>query len=330
MTKVDVAPDSQTERQLPSVQQVELMPEFLHKRRGQLRLIGERFARNRAAVAGLLILALIGLVAIFAPQLTHQTATFDPATATNIKNHFARPFSTDPVTGRLLVLGTDDVGRDEFARLLFGGRVSLTVGILTMLVALLIAVTIGALAGFYGGWIDAVMMRLTDAFLAVPLYLALFVISDIILAHSRGGNSVLYISLLIAAFAWPTVARVVRGEFLSIKQREYLLATRTLGAGNWRLIVLHILPNAIGPILVAATLTIGNAIIVESILSFFGFGVQTPTATWGTMLADAQSFVNSDPLLLYLPGLTILITVLCFNLVGDGLRDALDPYMTQR
>jgi len=309
---------------------IDLTPVLQRKRKGQLRLIGERFARNRVAVSGVLFLMFMTLIAIFAPLLTGQTATYDPATKTDITNHFAPPFSVDPQTGQFLLLGSDDIGRSELARLLFGGRISLTVGLLTAILAITLAVAIGSLAGFYGGWVDTIMMRFTDAVLSLPLYLALFVISDIILAYSRGGNSVLYVVLLIAAFEWPGVARVIRAEFLSLKEREYLLAARTLGARDWRLIILHILPNAVGPILVAATLTVGDAIIVESILSFFGFGVQAPTATWGTMLADSQSYVTTDPLLLYLPGLAILTTVLSVNLVGDGLRDAFDPYQTQR
>jgi peptide/nickel transport system permease protein len=327
---IDTGQDLQTV-QAPEVSgPIDLSPVLQHKRKGQLRLIVERFVRNRAAVSGLLFLFVLALLAIFAPFLTGQTATYDPATDTNVTNNFAPPFSVDPSNGHFLLLGSDDVGRSELARLLFGGRISLTVGLLTAIVAITVAVTIGSLAGFYGGWLDTIMMRFTDAVLAVPLYLALFVISDIILAHSRGGNSVLYIVLLIAAFAWTRVARVIRAELLSLKQREYLLAARTLGARDWRLIIMHILPNAMGPILVAATLTVGDAIILESILSFFGFGVQVPTATWGTMLTDSQSFISSDPLLLYLPGLAILATVLSVNLVGDGLRDAFDPYQTQR
>jgi peptide/nickel transport system permease protein len=297
--------------------------ELLTKRKGQLRLISERFLRNRIALAGLILLGIMAALVILAPIITGQTATYDPSTAIDLTKLFG-----PPQPGHLL--GYDDLGRDELARMLFGGRISLTVGILTMLVTMVVGVTIGALAGFYGGWVDSVMMRFTDAVLSVPLYLILFVAGDILLQITHGDNSVLYVVLLIAAFEWPTVARIVRGEFLSIKEREYVLAARTLGARNWRLILLHILPNAVGPIMVSATFAIGDAIILESILSFFGFGVQPPTATWGAMLSNSQDYVNSDPLLLFLPGLAILFTVLSFNLVGDGFRDALDPYQTQR
>lgn len=297
--------------------------ELLTKRKGQLRLITERFVRNRIAVAGLVLLVIMASLCILAPILTGQTASYDPSTFIDLKNQFG-----PPQPGH--ILGFDDLGRDELARLLFGGRISLTVGMLTMAVAMAVGVSIGALAGFYGGWVDVVMMRFTDAVLSVPLYLVLFVISDILLQITHGDGSVFYVVILIAFFEWTTVARIVRGEFLSVKEREYILAARTLGARNWRLILLHILPNAIGPIMVSATFAVGDAIILESILSFFGFGIQPPTATWGSMLSNSQEYVNSDPLLLFLPGLAILFTVLAFNLVGDGLRDALDPYQTQR
>jgi peptide/nickel transport system permease protein len=194
-----------------------------------------------------------------------------------------------------------------------------------MLVAITIGVTVGMLAGYFGGWIDNVMMRITDGILSVPLLLML-----IVLSAGFSDGTVKSTVLIIAALYWSGIARVVRGEFLALKEREFLLAARTLGAGNLRLMIRHILPNAAGPIIVAATLAVGDAILLESTLSFFGFGIQPPTATWGTMLQDSQSYITSDTLLTLLPGLAILFTVLSFNLMGDGLRDALDPYMTQR
>lgn len=296
----------------------DLTAELMQKRKSQLRLIGERFLRNRVSVAGLVVLLIIALAAIFAPLLTHQTASFDPATKVNIFNALKSPSGAHP-------LGTDDVGRDEFARILFGGRVSLLVGVLTMAVAITIGVSIGMLAGYFGGWVDNLMMRLTDAILSVPLLLIL-----IVLSAGFSDGTVKSTVLIIALLIWPEIARVVRGEFLSLKEREFLLAARTLGAGNLRLMIRHILPNAAGPIIVAATLIVGNAILLESTLSFFSFGIQPPTATWGTMLQDSQSYITSDTLLTLLPGLAILFTVLSVNLMGDGLRDALDPYMTQR
>jgi peptide/nickel transport system permease protein len=295
----------------------EITPELTRKRRGQLRIIFDRFIRNRVAVIGLVVLSIIVLMAIFAPVLTHQTKTYDPANDPT-PNQFLHISLQHP-------LGTDQLGRDVFARLLFGAQVSLLVGAASMVVALVIGVTIGAVAGYFGGAVDNLLMRLVDSMLSVPYLLLLFVLS---LTFSNG--SVPAIVLLIAVLAWPGTARLVRGEFLSLKQREFLLASRTLGSGNLRLMIRHILPNAAGPIIVNATLLVGANIITESVLSFFGFGINPPRSSWGSMLDSARDFFFTDPLLLYIPGIAILITVLCFNLMGDGLRDALDPYMTER
>jgi peptide/nickel transport system permease protein len=299
--------------ELPPTLAVELTPELTRKRRSQGRIILDRFLRNRAAVVGMIVLALIVLVAIFGPFLDHHNPDqYHVALAT------AGPSATYP-------LGNDDLGRDELARLIVGARISLTVGVTSMLVTLIIGIVVGAVAGFYGGWVDNILMRVTDGFLAIPFLISLFVFAALF-----SDGSVKDIVIIIAAFSWPVPARIVRGEFLGLKEREFLLAARTLGASNMRLMFRHILPNAMGPIIVAATLAVGNNIIAESILSFFGFGLQPPTASWGTLLNDAQSFISTDPLLVWLPGMAILITVLCCNLIGDGLRDALDPYMTER
>lgn len=291
----------------------EVAPVLLRKRRSQLRLIIDRFIRNRVALAGFTILVIIFAASIFAPLITH----YDPDLP-DVNNFMLGPSVQH-------WLGTDYVGRDEFARLLYGGRVSLAIGIVSMVVTLTIGITIGSLAGFYGGWLDAVMMRVTDAFLSVPLYLILFV-----LAASFANGTIPSIVLLIAFFSWPVTARIVRSEFLSLKEREFLLAARTLGAGDLRLMLRHILPNAAGPIIVNATLLIGNNIITESTLSFFNFGLQPPTSSWGTMIYNSQGFFLDNPVLVWAPGLAILLTVLSFNLMGDGLRDALDPYLTER
>lgn len=296
---------------------VEMTPELARKRRSQLRIIFDRFIRNKVAVFGMSVLLVIILLALFAPLITHKTATYDPAT-TVTQNLFAPPSAAHP-------LGTDELGRDVLARLLFGAQVSLLVGASSMLVAIVIGATVGMVAGFYGGWVDNVLMRLVDALLATPYLLVLFVLSLTFSDHSVGS-----IVFLIAILAWPGTARVVRGEFLALKNREFLLATRTLGAGDLRLMLRHILPNAAGPIIVNATILVGVNIINESILSFFGFGLNPPQSSWGTMLNQSQDFFQSYPILLYAPGLAILLTVLCFNLMGDGLRDALDPYMTER
>jgi len=201
----------------------------------------------------------------------------------------------------------------------------LLVGLSSMLAAIVFGIGIGSLAGFYGGVVDNVLMRLTDVVLAVPLYLLLFVLSA---TFSDGSpRSVIF---LIAIFGWTYAARLVRGEFLSLKEREYVLAARTIGARNFRIMFRHVLPNAAGPIIVNATLLVGANIILESVLSYFGFGLHPPTSSWGNMIADGQALYELAPWLVFAPGLLIFVTVLSFNLVGDGLRDALDPYMTER
>ncbi|MGZ3674981.1 MAG: ABC transporter permease [Ktedonobacterales bacterium] len=297
---------------------LELTPELSQKRRGQLRIIVDRFLRNKLAVVSLGLLLIMVVLAALAPVLTHTTLQNQPAIDPNPINAFAPPSAAH-------LLGTDDIGRDEFARLLYGAQVSLAVGVFAMLLTIIIGVVLGSVAGYYGGWFDTLLMRVTDAFLSVPFYLILFVLSKV---FSNGQVS--DVVLLIGLFSWPGTARIVRAEFLSYKEREFLMAARTLGAGNFRLMFRHILPNAAGPIIVSATLLVGGAIITESTLSFFGFGIQPPTPSWGNMLTDSREYIFKDPLLLYLPGLAILLVVLCFNLIGDGLRDALDPYMTER
>lgn len=305
------------------IEALELTPELARKRRGQFRIIFDRFVRNRVAVAGFLILVIFTALAILAPVLTAGVAPpgQDPST-------YIPPNLTGTLQGPSLahLLGTDDLGRDEFARMVYGARTSLQIGLLSMLIAVFLGITVGAVAGFYGGWIDAVLMRIVDALLALPLYLILFLLAASFLAQGTPRE----VAVLIAAFSWLYTARVVRGEFLALKEREFLLAARTLGASDLRLIVRHIIPNALGPIIVAATLLIGNNIIVESTLSFFGFGLQPPASSWGVLLANAEDYFSANQILVWAPGLAILITVLAFNLMGDGLRDALDPYLTER
>ncbi len=297
-----------------------LTPQLARKRRSQFRIIVDRFLRNRLAVAGFFVLVVIGLAALFAPLLYHATSTYDPSTYIDLRNSpaFQGPSWQHP-------LGTDDLGRDELVRILYGGRVSLLIGIASMFVAIFVGVTIGALAGYFGGILDNLLMRVTDVILAIPLYLLLFVLSA-----SFSDGSIPSIVLLIALFSWTYTARLVRSEFLALKEREYVMAARTLGANNFRLMLRHILPNAAGPIIVSATLLVGTNIITESVLSFFGFGIQVPLASWGTMVNDAKDFFLPHPILVWAPGLCILLVVLSFNLMGDGLRDALDPYLTER
>jgi peptide/nickel transport system permease protein len=296
---------------------IEVTPALVQKRRSQGRIIFDRFIRNRIALGGAVFLLLMILFCFLGPIITGHNQP-DVLHVTDASQIFAPPSLQFP-------FGTDDVGRDQFARAMSGGQVSLSVGIGSMFVSIILGIGIGAFAGYFGGIVDNILMRLTDVVLAVPLYLLLFVLSATLTDHTP--RSVI---LLISIFGWTTAARLVRSEFITQREREYVLAARTIGARDLRLMFRHILPNAAGPIIVNATLLIGSNIILESILSFFGFGIQPPFASWGNMISYGQGFLDSDPLLVIIPGLFIFLTVLSFNLVGDGLRDALDPYMTER
>jgi peptide/nickel transport system permease protein len=299
----------------PEIEPVlELTPALVQKRRSQGRIIFDRFVRNKVAIAGFVFLVLLFLFCFIGPFVTGH----NQPDILHTSNALQAPSLTYP-------FGTDNVGRDQMARAMAGGQLSLLVGLSSMLVALLLGVGIGAIAGFYGGVIDNILMRLTDVALAVPAYLLLFVLSA-----SFSDGSPRSIIILIAIFSWTIAARLVRGEFLALKEREYVMAARTMGASDFRLIVRHILPNAAGPIIVNATLLIGANIIFESVLSFFGFGLHPPSASWGNMVSEGQGLYDVAPWLVFVPGLLIFLTVLSCNLVGDGLRDALDPYMTER
>jgi peptide/nickel transport system permease protein len=239
------------------------------------------------------------------------------------------------------LLGTDELGRDVFIRLVYGTRVSITVGLLVALISGLIGLVVGSLAGYYGGRLDAFLMRFTDALLSLPILVVLIVVSAIDLGKLLGGTplafivdheyeSVIKMVIILCAFSWMQAARLVRGSILSIKEQEFILAARVLGARDRSIIVSHIVPNVIAPLLVAVTLGIGNAILFEAALSFLGLGIQPPTPSWGNMLHNAQEMVQHAPMLAILPGLLILFTVISFNYIGDGVRDAVDPRSIQR
>lgn len=304
--------DSQQDEMLASF--VDQSQELLQKRRSQGRIIFERFLRNRAATVGAIFLLLLFLFCFLGPFVTgHNTPD-----SVGVGLPFAEPSSQLP-------FGTDDIGRDLFARAMAGGQISLLVGLSSMLVAIVFGIGIGAFAGYFGGFIDTLLMRMTDTILAVPLYLLLFVLS----ATFTNGSPV-SIVFLISIFGWTTAARLIRGEFLAQKEREYVRVAQTIGATHMRLMFRHILPNTLGPIIVNATLLVGNNIILESVLSYFGFGIKIPLASWGSMVSAGQGFFDNNPRLVFIPGILIFLTVLSCNLVGDGLRDALDPHMTER
>src|SRR5712691_4384396 len=295
---------------------LEVTAELVQKRRSQGRIIFDRFMRNKVAVAGALFLILMFVACFLGPLVWRLDPNF--GNLLSVSDTLAPPSLAHP-------FGSDSVGHDTLARMMSGGRVSLLVGLTSMLMAILFGIGIGSFAGFYGGLIDNILMRFTDVILAVPFYLLLFVLSA-----SFTDGTPRSVIILIAIFGWTQAARLVRGEFLALKEREYVLAARTIGARSFRLMFRHMLPNAIGPIVVSATLLVGYNIITESVLSYFGFGIQPPVASWGSLIELGQELFDINPLLVFIPGLLIFSTVISFNLMGDGLRDALDPYMTER
>jgi peptide/nickel transport system permease protein len=285
-----------------------------------------RLRRHKLAIAGLGVLVLMVLVAVFAKQLS----PFDPNAIDNVhwQGTPLPPCFQDAVQCAGHSLGTDEVGRDLLSRLLFGARISLTVGIFAVLMEVLIGTILGAVAGYYGGWVDYALMRLTDIFLSIPLLPLLLVLTAIVAAtSSKAALNFGVIVLIIGALSWPGVARLVRASFLSLREREFAEAARALGNSDGRIMFRHLLPNAVAPIVVQATLDVANVIILESTLSFLGFGIQPPTASWGNMLASAQANLQIAWWAAVFPGLCILVTVLAINYIGDGLRDALDPNM---
>jgi len=271
-------------------------------------LAWRRFRRHKLAMASAVVLILLALVAIFAKYVTpYGFREIDLASfykGPSLKHWF----------------GTDVLGRDEFTRVIYGGRISLSVGLAVALVAGFVGAIVGGLAGFYGGWIDNLMMRVTDLFLSIPFLVILIIASQAL------GTSTWDIIIILSLFFWMGDARIVRGMFLSLKEKEFVEAAKASGAKNRRIIFYHILPNVTGPIVVNLTLLVAVAILTESSLSFLGFGIQPPTPSWGNLLSDAQSAIFTAQWLVYFPGLFILLTVLCVNFLGDGLRDALDPH----
>jgi peptide/nickel transport system permease protein len=230
--------------------------------------------------------------------------------------------------------GTDTIGRDVLARTIYGGQISLLIGLLAVLIENLIGLLVGALAGYYGGVLDSILMRITEAMLNIPEIFLLIVMAkffggevpDVVLLGRAYSGSVVVIVLIIGLTSWMYLARIVRAQFLSLKENDFVLAARATGTSNFGIIFRHIMPNSMAPIVVSATLGVANAILAEAYISFLGLGVQPPTATWGNMLDGANNYLESAPWLWFFPGLLILLTVLSINFLGDGLRDALDPH----
>ncbi len=272
-----------------------------------LDIIWKQFRKNRLSVVGLFVILILSSVALLAPII----APYDPMKI-DVYNVLSPPSLSHP-------FGTDELGRDVLSRMIWGSRVSLKVGFIAVGIAILIGSLIGSVAGYYGKAVDAILMRFVDVMLAFPTF---FLILAVIAIVEPGISTIM---IVIGVTGWMDVARLVRAEFLSLKEREFIMAARTIGASDLRIIFRHILPNALSPVFVAATFGIAGAILIESSLSFLGLGVQPPEPSWGNILTSGKDNITVAWWLSLFPGLAILMTVLSYNLVGEGLRDALDP-----
>jgi peptide/nickel transport system permease protein len=282
-----------------------------NKSRTQLGLIIFRFKKNKLAILGLCILGVLLLIVLLAPFY----ADYENAIRQDIPNAFQSPGEKGHI------LGTDAYGRDLFTRMVFGGRISLLAGLSVVLMALTSGVAVGGIAGYFGGRIDTIIMRVVDIFMAVP---ALLLSLAICTALGEGARNMV-IALMFADI--PRIARITRSSILTLRDQEFIEAAKCCGTSTVRIIVKHILPNGIGPVIVTATLTLGSAILNIASLGFLGVGINAPTPEWGTILSDNKAHIRYYPYLGLIPGIAIAISVMCVNFVGDGLRDALDPKM---
>ncbi len=271
------------------------------------RIIWRRFKRNKLAVGGGILVLLLFIIAFLAPLLS----PYDPGEI-NVKNILLSP-------SKAHLLGTDELGRDILSRMIWASRISLKVGFVAMGIAILIGIILGALAGYYGGRIDNLIMRFVDIMLCFPTFFLILAVIAIL------EPSITNIMVVIGITSWPGIARLLRAEFLSLKEREFVAAARALGASDRRIIFRHILPNALAPVVVAATLGVAGAILTESALSFLGIGVQPPIPSWGNILTSGKAYIDLAWWLSLFPGIAILVTVLGYTLLGEGLKDALNP-----
>lgn len=295
------------------------------------------FLGDRLALAGAIVLVILVFAAVTGKVLTDWFVVFDPSVV-RLADKFLPPLSAPsefvatadiPLFGMYL-LGTDELGRDVFARMLQGSMVSLSIGIVAVALAVSIGITLGGIAGYFGerrlGFIsvDTLIMRFTDVMLCFPTFFLILTVIALL------PSSIYNIMIVIGVTGWMGTARFVRAEFLSLREQDFIVSAMALGLPNWRIILLHMLPNAMVPVLVSATISVATAILTESALSFLGFGVQPPAATWGNILADGKGFIFDAPWLFFIPGLAILLVVLAFNLVGEGMREAMNPRLRQR
>lgn len=278
---------------------------------GLWQLAGRRFLRHKAGVISTVVLLfLIGVVALGPLFFVSYDAAFRPDTLV---------INQPPNSAHWL--GTDQVGRDILARIIYGGQISLSIGLLAMAVSVVVGALLGAVAGYFGGVADSIIMRFTDAMLSIPGIFLIIALAVFL------GSTLQTIILSIGLLYWMTIARIMRALFLSLKEQDFVMAARCLGVRNLRIMWGHILPNAIAPVVVTATLTVADAILTETAVSYLGLGIQPPTPSWGNMLKNAQELIWSAPWLAIFPGVMIFVTILCINFMGDALRDALDPHM---
>ncbi len=300
---MSLAPIEQTSPASPGIP-LETQPPH----RSELQRIWRRFSANRLAMVGMAFIIALCIMAIFADVI----APYDP-TESFRGQRGGTPTWEHP-------LGFDHIGRDMLSRVIFGARVALIVGLVATFLAVLIGVLVGAIAGFYGSWVDVILSRILDTLMAIPILALLIVLAAIL------GPSLITTIVVIGATAWARFARVVRADVMSARERDYVLAARASGMNNTRIIWRHVLPNVLGPVIVLASLGVGTIIILESALSFLGLGIQPPTPSWGRTLSDGRAFITLYPHIAIAPGVMIVLTVLAFNFIGDGLRDALDPH----
>ncbi len=309
--------------------------------RTPFQIVMNRFKRHRLAMVSLIVMIVILIITILAPVIAPFTVQ-----ELSVNDYFV-PFGTvDTETGRVHYLGTDHIGRDYFSRLIYAGRISLTIAILSVIISETIGIVVGAISGFFGGWLDSVLMRFVEFMLTIPQLPLLLIISSMLLRNEelipipesllnfvgnimllgpRDARNAILIVLILAGFGWLNAAQLMRGMVLSLKEQTFVEASRSLGASNYRIIVRDMIPNAMAPIIVDGSLGLAGYVVAEAALAFLGFGIQDPVPTWGNMLAASQQFMLDRPWLPLVPGLPIFICSLAFNYIGDGLRDALDP-----
>jgi peptide/nickel transport system permease protein len=315
--------------------------EITLKERTPFQIVLMRFRKHRLAMIALVVISVIFIITLLAPYL----ANFE-VQEISVGDYFLPFGGIDEETGRVHILGTDHIGRDYFSRLIFAGRISLTVAFISVIISETTGVILGAISGFYGGTLDNVLMRFVEFMLTIPSLPLLLIISSMLLANEnlipippvilnvvgkamllnpRDTRSAVLIIIVLAGFGWLGSAQLMRGMVLQIKQQTFVEASRSLGASNIWIIFRHLIPNAMAPIIVSASLGLAGYVVAEAALAFLGFGIQDPIPTWGNMLSATQTYMMDKPWLPLVPGLPIFICSLAFNYIGDGLRDALDP-----